>query len=224
MTIQVVGAGSGRTGTLSLKAALEELGFRKCYHMVELLQHPEHIQFWEQISTGQSVDWEFLFAGYEAIVDFPGNRYYLNLLQAYPNAKIILTIRDPESWYESMLNTVYQTNPTSLQKLMMALKLPFSTRSRQIVRIFQLADRVWQQDFQGKFEQKDFAIAIFNYHIEQVKQLIPAERLLIYEVKEGWEPLCRFLIGPFQRAKPFPHLNERANFGEFARRLIQGKF
>lgn len=223
MTIQVIGAGFGRTGTLSLKKALEELGFSKCYHMIELLQHPEHVQFWEQVSAGQPVNWETLFAGYQAIVDFPGNYYYLNLLEAYPTAKVILTVRDPESWYESTLNTIYKAGPTPLQKLMMALQFPFSPRSRQAVRIFQLANRVWQQDFQGKFEEKDFAIGVFNYHIEQVKQTVPAERLLVYQVEEGWEPLCRFLDKPVPVDQPFPRLNERASFGKFSQRLIHGK-
>ena len=223
MTIQIIGAGFGRTGTLSLKSALETLGYRKCYHMIELLQHPEQIQVWEQLSAGEPIDWEFLFTGYQAIVDFPGNRYYLELIQAYPEAKVILTFRDPESWYESTLKTVYRAGPTPMQKLMMALQLPFSPRSRQIVRVFQFANRVWQQDFQGKFEDKDFAIAVFNYHLEQVQQKVPAERLLIYQVKEGWEPLCRFLGQPIPD-QPFPHLNERANFGEFAKQLIEGKF
>jgi hypothetical protein len=223
MTIQVIGAGAGRTGTLSLKKALEELGFSKCYHMVELLQHPEQVEFWQQISTGKPVDWDALFDGYQAIVDFPGNRYYLNLLQAYPAAKVILTVRDPERWYESTFNTVYKAGLTPLQKLIMKLQSPFSPRSRQMVQIFQLVDQVWQQDLQGRFEEKDFAIAAFNQHIEQVQQMVPSEQLLIYQVKEGWEPLCRFLDKPIPEGKPFPHLNDRASFGETAQRLIQGK-
>lgn len=223
MSIQVIGVGAGRTGTLSLKAALEELGYYKCYHMVELLQHPEHIQNWEQISEGKLVNCETLFAGYEAIVDFPGNCYYPYLLQVYPHAKLILTVRDPESWYDSTYNTVYKVKPTPLQQLTMALQLPFSPRARQIVRIFQLADRVWKEGFQGKFEDRAFATELYRQGVEQVKQAFPPEKLLVFQVQEGWEPLCRFLDRPIPAGKPFPHLNERASFGEFSQKLVEGK-
>ncbi len=221
MTLQIIGAGFGRTGTLSLKAALEELGFNKCYHMVELLQHPEQVSYWEAAHHQQPVDWASLFQGYQAIVDFPGNIYYPQLMQAYPQAKVILTTRDPDSWYESTKATVYQAGPTPLQKLLMLFQLPFSARSRQIGRIFRLADQVWQSGFQGKFADKAYAIQVFQQHIEQVKQIVPADRLLIYQVKEGWEPLCRFLERPIPDM-PFPHLNDRASFGEFSKQLIQG--
>src|SRR5947208_7864431 len=108
MAIQVIGAGLGRTGTLSLKAALEELGFGPCYHMIELITHPEQVVYWEAASAGQPVDWDALFAGYQAVVDYPGCRYYRELMRHYPEAKVILTVRDPETWYESCMATIYQ--------------------------------------------------------------------------------------------------------------------
>src|SRR4028118_1427594 len=100
MAIGVIGAGLGRTGTLSLKAALEELGFGACYHMIELLGHPEQVHFWETASRGESVDWDTLFTGYQAVVDYPGCRYYRTLMEHYPEAKVILTGRDPARWDE----------------------------------------------------------------------------------------------------------------------------
>ncbi|HLO88647.1 MAG TPA: sulfotransferase, partial [Nostocaceae cyanobacterium] len=210
MTIKVIGAGFGRTGTSSLKAALEELGFNKCYHMIELLQRPSDVTFWEDASDGKPVNWDALFDGYQAIVDFPGYRYYQQLMQHYPDAKVLLSIRDADNWYESTLDTIYKAGPTSWQKLKLAFMLPFSPRLRQLIRVFRMADRdVWQKDFQGKFEDKQLAHEIFHQHIEQVKRVVPSERLLVYQVKEGWQPLCQFLDVPVPD-QPFPHLNERA--------------
>jgi hypothetical protein len=127
--------------------------------MLELLQHPEQVTFWENVSQGKRTDWNALFEGYQAIVDFPGYRYYRQLMQHYPDAKVLLSIRDPDAWYESTLNTIYRAGPSTNQKLLMALKLPFSSKLRQIVRVFRLAQKdVWQGDFQGKFTDKFFAL------------------------------------------------------------------
>jgi len=222
MTIKVIGAGYGRTGTLSLKAALETLEFGKCYHMIELLQNPEGVQFWEDASQGKPVNWKSLFEGYQAIVDFPGCSFYEELMQYYPDAKVVLTVRDPQAWYESSLNTIYRAGPQGIQKLQMTLQLPFSAKLRRIVRVFRLADQLyWQGEFQGKFEDKEYAIGCFQQHIEAVKQVVPSEQLLVYEVKEGWEPLCRFLNVPVPLGQPFPRLNERETFGQMSRQLMK---
>ncbi|GET35904.1 hypothetical protein MiSe_06520 [Microseira wollei NIES-4236] len=219
MAIKVIGAGFARTGTLSLKTALEELGFCKCYHMVEFMRHPSDVTFWEDASNGKPVNWDALFDGYQAIVDYPGYRYYRQLMQHYPDAKVVLNIRDVDSWHESTLNTIYQAAPKGWQKLKMTLSLPFSPRTRSLVRIFRMVDQdVWLKDFQGKFEDKQYAKGIFNQHIEEVKRFVPPERLLVYQVKEGWEPLCRFL-GVSVPNKPFPHLNERASFQHLSKQL-----
>src|SRR3712207_2137652 len=108
MAIKVIGAGFGRTGTSSLKNALEELGFTKCYHMEELLYHPEDVVFWEAAQQGKKVNWDELFTNYQATVDFPGYRHYQELMQYYPDAKVILSMRSPEKWYESSYNTIYK--------------------------------------------------------------------------------------------------------------------
>ena len=131
MAIKVIGAGFGRTGTLSIKLALEQLGFGKCYHMVELLENPQQVHFWEDANQGKPVDWEALFQGYQATVDYPGYRHYKQLMQYYPEAKVLLSVRDPEKWYESTYNTIYQAAPSLGQKIEMALKLPFSSRLRK---------------------------------------------------------------------------------------------
>jgi len=143
------------------------------------------------------------------------------LQQHYPDAKVLLSIRDPDAWYESTLNTIYRAGPSTNQKLLMALKLPFSSKLRQIVRVFRLAQKdVWQGDFQGKFTDKFIALEVFTQHIEEVKRVVPPERLLVYQVKEGWEPLCRFLGVPIPQNKPFPRLNDRAAFEQMSKQLL----
>ncbi len=224
MAIKVIGAGFGRTGTLSLKVALETLGFGKCYHMVELLAHPEHITTWERAARGEQPDWHALFQGYQAIVDFPGYRFYRELMHIYPEAKVLLTVRDPEQWYESTYQTIYQVGPSLLQRILLSFQLPFSPRLRRLIRVFQYSDRmVWKKDFQGRFTDKSFAIELYHRHIDNVKSTVPPERLLIYSVTEGWEPLCRFLGVAVPEQLAFPRLNERAAFQQHARQVIGGR-
>lgn len=111
--MKVIGAGFGRTGTMSLKAALEELGYGPCYHMTDVFEHPEHIRMWEAATRGEPVDWDELFAGYQATVDWPGAAFYRELMEVFPDAKVLLSLRDPEKWYESTRNTIYATvNPS----------------------------------------------------------------------------------------------------------------
>ncbi|HEU4326776.1 MAG TPA: sulfotransferase [Roseiflexaceae bacterium] len=212
MTIKVIGAGMGRTGTRSLKTALELLGFGKCYHMEELIAHPEHARYWEAAGAGRPVGWDALFAGYQSTTDFPGYRHYRELMRHYPDAKVILTVRDPEEWYASTYATIYQAAPDLRGKLKLALKLPFSRRLRQLIPVFRLPDRlVWKGDFAGRFADKAFALEKYREHSADVARTVPPERLLTYDVREGWGPLCRFLGVP-EPSAPFPHHNPRAEF------------
>ena len=205
MAITVIGAGFGRTGTLSLKTALEELGFSKCFHMMDVLAHLEHAAVWDDAARGEPVDWDSLFRGYQATVDWPGCAFYEQLLRHYPSAKVILTVRDPDRWYESARQTIYparQLFPRWLTWL--------NPRMR---RFGMMLNRVvWQGTFQGRFEDRTYAIDVFNRHNDRVRQSVPPRQLLVYEVREGWEPLCRFLELPVPAGKPFPHLNEAAEF------------
>jgi hypothetical protein len=214
MAIRVIGAGLGRTGTLSLKAALEELGFGTCYHMIELLSHPEQVHFWEAASRREPVAWDSLIEGYQAAVDYPACRYYRELLEYYPDAKVILTVRDPNHWYDSTRETIYQVGrPSSGESDGPPVALPFPGDPLLFQRIFQMVHQdVWGGDFGGRFEDREYAIEVFNRHIEEVKEQVPADRLLVYQVKEGWEPLCRFLGVPVPEGKPFPYLNDREAF------------
>src|SRR4051794_10397381 len=135
--MKVIGAGFGRTGTLSLKVALEVLGYGPCYHMIELLEHPEHVERWEAAVRGEPVDWEELFHGYQATVDWPGAAFYKELSERYPETRVILTVRDPEGWYESARNTIF------------ALQDVASSRAPQMAR--ELAS---QRGFDGEVEDR----------------------------------------------------------------------
>ena len=194
--LKVIGAGYGRTGTLSLKNALEHVGFRPCYHMTELFSKPGADEQWEAIARGKLVDWNTLFEGYQATVDWPACAVYKELMQAYPEAKVLLSVRDPDKWYESVYNTIYQVSHRG----------PLSSHARMIQAL------IWEGTFDGRFEDKAYAITVFQRHNEEVRQLVPAEKLLVYDVKEGWEPLCAFLDVEVPVDTPFPHLNDRNEF------------
>lgn len=205
MSIRVIGAGLGRTGTLSLKVALEELGFSRCYHMEEVFKHPGHPSIWSAASRGEPVDWDALFQGYQATVDWPGCAFYRELIRRYPDAKVILTVRDPEKWYGSAQQTIYYAR-VAFPRWATWL----APRMRQLVRM--LDDVVWRGAFQDRFLDRPNAIAVFNRHNEEVRRVVPADRLLVFEVKHGWEPLCAFLGVPVPPGKPFPNLNDAAQF------------
>lgn len=203
--MRLIGAGFGRTGTTSLKAALEELGLRRCYHMTEVFENPWHVPLWTAANEGRPVDWKRLFQGYEATVDWPACTFYKELMEAFPDAKVLLSVRDPEKWYESTYNTIY-SGPRRFPISVLKKVIP------PVRKMSRMADGiVWERTFKGRFEDKPFALEVFRQHIEDVKKHVPADRLLVYEVKEGWEPLSRFL-GVEVPNKPFPRLNDTADF------------
>jgi hypothetical protein len=199
---------------MSLKAALEELGFGPCYHMIELLSHPEQVHFWEAASRGEPVDWDSLFEGYQATVDYPGCRYYRQLMEHYPDARVILTVRDPDNWYESTRETIYQVMRRTFGEDGQSLNPPnFPGDPQLLLRAMEMVRRdMWQGDFGGRFEDREYMIEYFNRYVAQVQEQVPADRLLVFEVKEGWEPLCQFLGVPVPEGKPFPRLNDRQTF------------
>lgn len=219
MSLQVIGAGYGRTGTFSLKQALEILGYNKCYHMVELFKNPSQITHWEEAHKNK-VNWAELFKDYQAAVDFPASIYYKKLIEYYPEAKVVLTYRDPESWYESVKSTIFSADPGIDKKINLLLRIPFSSNARCIMRIFKMNDSViWNGLFEGKFKDKTYAMENYIAHAEEVKRIVPKERLLIYKSGDGWEPLCRFLNKPVPE-QPYPSSNAKENFKKFVRALV----
>ena len=196
MTLKVIGAGFGRTGTLSLKFALEKLGFNPCHHMMEVFGKPEHISLWQDAADGKPADWEAIFNGYEAAVDWPVCAFWEELADVYPDAKFILSKRDAEKWFSSASATIFagmsaaeQSNPHS--KMVKTL--------------------IVDNTFGGDIENAEHAKQIFEAHNAQVQATLPPERLLVFEASDGWEPLCAYLEVPVP-AEPYPRTNSTEDF------------
>ena len=201
MALQVIGAGFGRTGTMTLKTALEQLGFGPCHHMYEVILHPEQADFWERATRGEKVDWEEIFANYRSSCDWPSCSFYKELAERYPQAKVILTLRDPKAWFESVRNTI-----------MVSFKGPMTLPDgRRVGPPGEFAPLlIGQKTFGGRFDEAHL-IDVFNRHNEEVRRTIPKERLLVFDAKQGWEPLCEFL-GVAVPATPFPKTNSTEEF------------
>jgi Sulfotransferase domain len=218
--MRVIGAGFGRTGTTSLKAALEELGFGPSYSLSEVFANPEHLGFWEAASgsAGEKVGWEEFLAGYGVAVDWPACSFYEVLMEAFPEAPVILTVRDPPEWYESTRSTIYELRRLTTGPLPLRAAFAFAELFVPgVAGTVRLADRlVWEETFGGRFEDRAYAMEVFERHNEAVRRRVPPERLLVFDVREGWVPLCDFL-GVEAPDEPFPRLNEA---GEMRRRLL----
>jgi len=223
MSLKVIGAGFPRTGTSSLKNSLERLGFEKCYHMKELIVNPEMLKFWKEIDETGKTDWDALFENYQACVDVPGYPYYKIMMERYPDAKVILTKRPFEDWYRSASTTVRKAGPQTVpEKLGMLFKLATNSRTRKVVAAIKFFEKIfWEKQFKGRFNDKKYAERVFNQHIQEVIDHVPAEKLLVYEVKDGWKPLCDFLDCPLPEGD-FPHLNKGENFKEMLGELMEG--
>lgn len=221
MGLKVIGAGGPRTGTASLKTALEIIGFGKCYHMEGLFNNPDQVKYWVELFETGTTDFDTLFEGYQSTVDFPGYMVYKELLGKYPDAKVVLNLRDPEEWYDSAINTVYAATPQTLgQKLNIMKKMIASSRFRKIAKTFRLAERyLWGRQFQGDFKNKAKAIEIYNRFNDEVRAFVPADQLLEFRVSDGWEPLCNFLGVPVP-VEPFPFKNKRKEFKEQMGRML----
>ncbi len=222
MPLKIIGAGNGRTGTVSMKVALEKLGFGPTYHMYELFENPSRVTYWKEAYNQGSTDWDALFEGYQSTVDYPGFLLYQELYNYFPGSKVILTARDPESWYESARQTIFTASPNFIQKLKILTKLPFSKRMRDLMPVFALVDYLWDHVYEGKIHDKDYMINAYVEHQEQVKSNIPAEDLLVFNVGDGWEPLCQFLDVPVP-SYPFPRTNERHKFKNNLAMIRSGK-
>lgn len=198
MTLKIIGSGMGRTGTKSLQTALNMLGLGPCHHMVEVFAHPETIPLWIEAGAGRP-DWEAIFAGYQSVVDYPGAAFWRELAVFYPDAKILHSVRDPDAWFDSTQATIFApdgiaatalaANQQPAASFFMSFSAPF---------VAHLHDRAFMTDY-------------FRRHTEAVKAAIPPERLLVYEVGSGWDPLCQFFGVPVP-AEPYPSENSRAAF------------
>jgi len=189
MQLRVVGAGVGRTGTKSLKLALEHLLGAPCYHMVDVLARPEHVPLWHAATRGEATDWPGLFAGFRAAVDWPASGFYRELAEAFPDAVVLLSVRDPEAWWQSAQNTILP-----------AIDSAGDGEWARMVRAL-LATR-----FTPDYLDRDAAIAAFEAHNAAVRASIPNDRLLEWRAGDGWKPICEALGLPVPE-QPFPHTN-----------------
>jgi Sulfotransferase domain len=211
MALKIIGAGFGRTGTASVCAALNQLGFPS-YHMFEVLknkQNKSHMDFWIKVANGPpgaQHDWEQVFSKYMATVDNPGCCVWRELMVAYPTAKVLLTVhpRGPEAWYDSTLETIYFTE-SSWQFKLLKLVSPFARKMAA------MGELIWQRSHEGTISNRAKAIAHYQQHVEEVKAVVAPERLLIFTADQGWKPLCEFLGVPVPDV-PFPNINDRAEF------------
>lgn len=204
--MKVIGAGVGRTGTYSLRIALNQLGFGPCHHMEEVLGNlPTQVPLWSAAVDGNP-DWQAIFNGYNSTVDWPTARFYRELQEAYPSAKFILTHRSPESWADSFSETIYK------------LRAGRDQFPPEMADWLNMSEAVIAQTGFPPGLNRDQLMEAFVAHNEAVKAAVPPERLLVYQVKEGWEPLCRFLDVPVP-AEPFPRSNNRSEFWE----IVQGE-
>lgn len=195
--MKVIGAGFGRTGTMSMQAALEALGYR-CYHMKEVPENPGHLRAWHELVSGRAaMDWKALFKDYEATVDFPACIYYQELLREFPDAKVVLNLRDPQRWFDSLLTLQAATDRIR--------KFRFVSRVR---RFLEFVDLLFVEVFGDDPRDREHCIAVFNRHNQLVQDSVPPDRLLVFRVQDGWEPLCAFLGHEVPAEIPFPHLNE----------------
>jgi len=199
MELAIVGAGLGRTGTHSLKLALEQLLGAPCYHMLEVFSRPDDIEVWQRAAEGETVDWDALFTDYRAAVDWPAAAFWRELADAYPDAPVLLSTRDTAGWWKSASNTIFQIE---------ARPIPddpvFGAQLRMIKTL--LAKR-----FTPDVSNEAAAKAAYEQHNADVRATIPADRLVEWRPGDGWAPLCAALGVP-EPSEPYPHVNTTAEF------------
>jgi hypothetical protein len=198
MAIRVVGAGVGRTGTLSLKTALEQLLGRPCYHMLEVFEHPEHVALWREAAEGGKVDWAGTLGDYGATSDFPACLFWQEILDACPDAMVVLSTRkDSRTWWESASQTIFAIDGSHLPP--------------EMGEWFEMWRAVSAARFTPNWTDEEASCAAYDRHNADVRASVPADRLVDWRPGDGWGPLCAPLGWPVP-AEPFPHLNTREDF------------
>lgn len=193
--MRVVGAGLGRTGTLSLKHALEKLLSARCYHMMEV-GAAGHVDAWYRAAIGEPIDWHELLGDFDAIVDWPGAAFWEPMSEAWPDAIVLLSHRPLERWYDSAASTILPDVEHDGSDEAVAF------------------ERMWhaiRNDFTPDWADREATIEAARRHNEHVIATVPSDRLVVYEPGDGWEPICEALGLPVP-AEPYPHVNTRAQF------------
>ena len=202
MSLRVIGAGFGRTGTLSLKRALETLGFSKCYHMAEVAENPAHVGLWRAAWRGEE-PWEELFDGYAAAVDWPTAAFWPRLMQVYPEAKIVLTARDADGWFASAGRTIFKSMLEGLA----------SNEGELRERLVMAREIIIDGTFGGDLLDRDHAVAVYEANVARVHREVPADRLVVFDGNDGWGPLCAAL-GVDEPDVLYPRINTSEEFHE----------
>jgi len=203
MALSVIGAGFGRTGTMSIKMALEQLGLGPCHHMEEVFKNPEQLSYWQAAADRLPVEWEDVFSGYNSAIDWPSTHYWRELADIYPDSKILLSLRPADRWWGSFSGTI--------KKL---LEIRHTIPDEYPRSILDMAYKlIAEQTFKGGMDDKAIVLSEYQKRIDDVKQTIPADRLLVFEVTEGWAPLCEFLNLPIPDVE-FPRSNSKEEFWE----------
>jgi Sulfotransferase domain len=207
--MRVINVGYLRTGTTTLTLALEQLGFGPCYHMRVVEAEPWRAADWVAAARDRnSAHWDKVFAGYETTVGDPGALFWRELVEAFPDAKVILSVRDPLRWYESASRTIFPAlTPPSLPVRL----LTWSGPKKDHADLDEVQRMTWDVEFDGRLADRDHAIEVFERRIREVRETVPADRLLVYDVREGWGPLCSFLGVP-EPDEPMPRENDRETF------------
>ena len=210
--MKLIGAGLPRTGTLSQKVALDILGLGPCYHMVNVIGDLDLAPQWRRALAGDP-QWESIFDGFNATVDWPGSFFYQELVDAYPDAKVLLSVRDSESWTRSMRETIWGVlYGDILIRHLSSARSAIDPKWRDYI---ELMSEMWQRSglLQGEnTTAESMATAMERYH-DEVQRSVPPDRLLVWSVSEGWEPLCEFLDVQVPEI-PFPHLNDANEFSD----------
>jgi sulfotransferase family protein len=209
VALKIVGVGLGRTGTNSLKLALEQLLGGPCYHMFELIAHPQNVPIWEAAVRGDDVDWGSLFDGYAATVDWPGCAFWRDLVAANPDAPVLLSTRDSaQTWWASMEQTIVP-----------ALQGPALSDHPDLMRGQEMVHELFRTRFTPNWADRDAAIAAYERHCDDVRREVPEGRLIEWRAGEGWEPICSGLGIPVPTTR-FPHENSKADFSGNVERSI----
>jgi len=216
--VKIIGAGMPRTGTLTQKMALEMLGVGPCYHMVDVLANLDQAGLWSRALEGESV-WPEIFPGFQSTVDWPGGYFYRELAEFYPEAKVVLSVRDPHAWEQSMRQTVWAVrNGESLTRLLSSARAHVDPGWKAFLDMIDAL--LWKEagTFAAVHDKPEQLIETMLRHNEEVQRTISPERLLVWDLSEGWEPLCAFLELPVPDV-PLPRINDRT---EFLNRIVDG--
>jgi len=208
--MKIIGCGFGRTGSMSMKIALEQLGFGPCHHMDEVIANPaEQLPYWLAASKGENVNWDDALKGYESCVDWPAAAYWPVLAEHFPDAKILLTTRTAESWHNSISQTIFKIMGDVMSASPGDEPNPFGEM---------LMHMILENTFKGDIADRDHCIDIFNKNVQTVEETFSGDKLFVYNIGDGWDGLCKWLDVPVPDT-PFPRTNNQQEFFELAEKL-----